>query len=677
MANEEPDLGGKCRSLGVTGEGVLKDPVPGDKHGEIIVIPRDARALPLAQFALSARLTHVLAACGFQRLGELHGLSYFKISAYPNCGRTTIEEIRKLVRSVQLGDVPDPIAVPGLPAPPPSDDLYISIPEFAHELSPLDLPISVRLAGVLESKGIKRLGDLHGTRAGNFKVCVNCGKRTFNELTAIVGRIAKGDFRPVKDDFRPANTAELLELLDRAIKQLPNQWRQMLLLRFGGDGSKGQTLDLIAQKYRLTRERVRQIEQKALSLIVQSASLKINAFLRGMAKRCGEKVFPLRPAVLEKWIAASSAKAGYLPSFYLRLFRELNFEIPIWIPGQELPVASSRDVEISHAAERVLREMLRSDRQVLPLNKVYQHVMEQMRGKKPTVLEFLESLKKSRAIEVDFSSFEPGRARLRRIPIREAVKVILDASPCPLTLEHILTKAREKFGEGVTRWNERTMGNYILIGQGFFLLGPGCYGRRQHFRLPDCLWPEVRRDVGLLLATENKPLSTADMVDARKFAWASQTNKYELAYVLRDDKSFVDLGRFLFGLSEWGIEERSYIKDLIPKILAEAGHPMPPVQIWESLRRLRSMSPNGLQNALRNSPLVCKCGIGLYGLKSWDNSPENHLVMNGKLVEQAVRRSESPLRDQVDANQNPETEIRSLNRRSQRKRRTAAPFLLR
>lgn len=66
---------------------------------------------------------------------------------------------------------------------------------------------------------------------------------------------------PVDVDYlEPLRNSELLEVLE----QLPEKQREVLMHRFGAYGRKKMTLQELADKYGITRERVRQIESKAL-----------------------------------------------------------------------------------------------------------------------------------------------------------------------------------------------------------------------------------------------------------------------------------------------------------------------------------------------------------------------------------------------------------------------------
>jgi RNA polymerase primary sigma factor len=57
----------------------------------------------------------------------------------------------------------------------------------------------------------------------------------------------------------------LREAMDRALEELPARYAMILRMRYGMDGDKPRTLEYIAQKLNLSRERVRQIERDAFT----------------------------------------------------------------------------------------------------------------------------------------------------------------------------------------------------------------------------------------------------------------------------------------------------------------------------------------------------------------------------------------------------------------------------
>jgi RNA polymerase primary sigma factor len=66
----------------------------------------------------------------------------------------------------------------------------------------------------------------------------------------------------------------LREAMERAFEELPARYAQIVRMRYGLDGDRPHTLEAIAQKLCLSRERVRQIEREALSRLRASAEVR-------------------------------------------------------------------------------------------------------------------------------------------------------------------------------------------------------------------------------------------------------------------------------------------------------------------------------------------------------------------------------------------------------------------
>src|SRR5207249_6200255 len=112
---------------------------------------------------------------------------------------------------------------------------------------------------------------------------------------------------------------------------------------------------------------------------------------------------------------------------------------------------------------------------------------------------------------------------------------------------------------------------------------------------------------------------------------------YELAEVLREDARLIDLGRRLFGLAKWGVEEREHIKDLLPKILTQAGRPLTASEMYERLTKFRSAAPTALSTILRDHPKIVRLEFEHYGLRSWGDSHHEFFVTKRSIVERVVR----------------------------------------
>lgn len=92
-----------------------------------------------------------------------------------------------------------------------------------------------------------------------------------------------GDFIPDEDIQAPADAAAFSLLktqLDQVLNTLTEREREVLKLRFGLNDGKSRTLEEVGEKFNVTRERIRQIEAKALrKLRHPSRSKKLKDYL--------------------------------------------------------------------------------------------------------------------------------------------------------------------------------------------------------------------------------------------------------------------------------------------------------------------------------------------------------------------------------------------------------------
>ena len=76
-----------------------------------------------------------------------------------------------------------------------------------------------------------------------------------------------GDFIEDEEALAPAEAASFIllkEQLEEVLETLTPREKEVLRLRFGLDDGKARTLEEVGQRFRVTRERIRQIEAKAL-----------------------------------------------------------------------------------------------------------------------------------------------------------------------------------------------------------------------------------------------------------------------------------------------------------------------------------------------------------------------------------------------------------------------------
>jgi RNA polymerase primary sigma factor len=92
-----------------------------------------------------------------------------------------------------------------------------------------------------------------------------------------------GDFIPDEDASEPAEAASftfLREQLMNVLDTLTDREKKVLILRFGIEDGRTRTLEEVGKEFNVTRERIRQIEAKALrKLRHPSRSKKLKDFL--------------------------------------------------------------------------------------------------------------------------------------------------------------------------------------------------------------------------------------------------------------------------------------------------------------------------------------------------------------------------------------------------------------
>lgn len=108
------------------------------------------------------------------------------------------------------------------------------------------------------------------------------------KATSVDTPIADGEDKTIADaipnDDTPSTDASLTQEslshdVDRALSQLPEKEREILKLSFGLDGTKVMSLEEIGDQFGLTRERVRQIREKAIRKLKCENSMLLRSYL--------------------------------------------------------------------------------------------------------------------------------------------------------------------------------------------------------------------------------------------------------------------------------------------------------------------------------------------------------------------------------------------------------------
>jgi RNA polymerase sigma factor (sigma-70 family) len=214
-----------------------------------------------------------------------------KLIKCPNLGRKTANEVLSLVDLYH--DKPWPIGGHADPAQHEIEPVAESPTTEKLPQNVLDEPITAiltnldtttRLWNLVKSGAFDTitLGDFIADPAAikqNFMAAKNSGRKTANEAIKVLSdyvELARENIEGHLDAFRRSDRDSLLsedienqsqsprQRIQEIVERLPQKELQVLTERYGLDGNTPQTLQDIAHRVHVTRERVRQVESKAI-----------------------------------------------------------------------------------------------------------------------------------------------------------------------------------------------------------------------------------------------------------------------------------------------------------------------------------------------------------------------------------------------------------------------------
>ena len=636
---------------------------PGDLPEQTISIPAHAHRMLLSRLPLSTRLWKVLTRLDCWSLGDLHGKNYQQISAHRHCGSKTVAELERIIGQVSAGESPQIIVSPEparvirpvSPSEPParigsielqSFSGVLSVPPHAWDWPLAQLPLTARLANVLERWECQRLSDLHGKTLAELWQRRNCGRHSLTELHQLLQQIAAGEYDQFMESAYDPDLGRFILRLDERIESLPPRKREILISRLGGEGQAPVSLGELGQQRGLTRERIRQLEVVTMEHLRRSGGPAQASVLSQLAKRCEAGVCPLTSDLLAHWLGATVTECRYALPFYLRLFGELNAQLPVWVEGRR---PGATDAVVKAIARRV-RNCMSEEPASLPLSTVFARLRALDSFNQASPQAFLTALRIDASLQVEFPHPEqPMLApvkldRKRKLNTREWAQLILAEAGRAMRPEELVAAAQQKFGAEFEPASVSYLEVHLPASEGFYLLGTRLVGLRQHIQLPETLWSQAKNELYDFLQQRKCATSVREAFGELAGDWTRQTNAHELACVLREDERFIEERYFHFALAEWDQEERVALRARVTEVLAQVGHPLSLGELAPQVQRfLASATLPALREALPDHPEVCHYGHEYYGLKVWGKRAYAFLVKEAGYVSDLMAGTEPPL----------------------------------
>ncbi|MBZ5671649.1 MAG: hypothetical protein LAO04_18220, partial [Acidobacteriia bacterium] len=277
-------------------------------------LPEGIRHKPLEELHLSTRSYNALKKFGINTFEELFGLSDAQMLRLLWFGRKCLDEVHEIIdqallpsahgadlqqlrersQSVHCASAAETSASPEGKTEVTAAGWRIPVPVGGNLAASVDsLDLSVRSYKVLETLGIKSVGQLLECPKSKLEKAKNIGRKSLAEVQGNLFDYLSGNRQSIV--FIRVGTKILVEGF---LSQLPHKHRGVLADRYGLWDGVAETLHDIGDKYGLTRERIRQIEDKALSRLrrrmgqsVLKASLRKKvegAIAQGPNENCGQ-----------------------------------------------------------------------------------------------------------------------------------------------------------------------------------------------------------------------------------------------------------------------------------------------------------------------------------------------------------------------------------------------------
>ncbi len=354
-------------------------------------------------------------------------------------------------------------------------------------------------------------------------------------------------------DGRSNNHFDVQEVANSLLKNLDERAREVVASRFSILGEKKKTLESIGEKYKITRERVRQIENSSLQILRDIVKKRGNRSLVEFYDRVLSFVRRKGGAVVTESLTEEFLPEESSPASLMSLM--LLFHI-----SPQLKFVKENEQFIAHWQTRDFQADL-----ALSLIDLAKEIL-QKRNSLTSEKDFLTLIKKS-----DFYHTH------RFVLLDETILNFLSLSP-------LLKK--NKFGDwGLSHWAT--------------------------------VKPRGVRDMAyLVLRNFGKPAHFKKITDLiNKVAFSRRVAHFQTVHnELIKDRRFVLVGRGIYALAEWGYEPGT-VADVIKKFLVERNVPLDKEEIVQEVLKKRIVKRNTILLSLQNKNLFEKTKDDKYQIK--------------------------------------------------------------
>lgn len=373
----------------------------------------------------------------------------------------------------------------------------------------------------------------------------------------------------------------LAEIISHLLSNLNPREQDVLRRRYGLAGSEKETLESIGRAHKLTRERIRQIENVSVNKIKKNQSSE--KLLSKLQKTVGDLL---------------SEHGGVIDKAYLfKILHQLA----------KLQNVNSESAEyynhLSFLTSRIINDNLEE------LND--QELFNDLVKLKEQGIEHLAEVATEALNKI-------SEAKLM-VATDDLIDLILKSSTYQKHVDKFQAPGNLDFSnqmkEALPDYSDKVWGNRVVYGliKSIKKLDQNKFGNWGHTAWREVLPKTVNDKIYLVLKNHGKPMYYGDIAkritelgfDAKNVNTATTHNE-----LILDDK-YVLVGRGMYGLKEWGYQDGT-VADVVEAVLKAAARPMAKDELTEAVMKQRLVKQTTVNLALMNKNRFAKNSEGKY-----------------------------------------------------------------
>lgn len=488
------------------------------------------------------------------------------------------------------------------------------LPEWLLNCSISQMGFTVRLKNVCYNKNILTVRDLRNFTAEKLLSLPNMGRKSMRDLAASLMQAIKQHSNNPRMLTDCVDSVILFDHLQKTIDELPENVRQIITARLGAEGTKPQTLQTLGEMFGVTRERIRQIEKKYITSIIERETWD-DTILKKISVLLSQRRTPLylnMLAVEDNWFSGFEGKLEFLQEVIIR-FSEEKVKV---FTFEDRAIISTIDQNAFDALYRKIRDNLAKNIGSNYLkSRIEEYVAMECLGH--GIPEMKELICESLFDSLHFAN-HAGREVLvgmGRGADNWVNKVLAEAEK-PLHYSEIHERVNKIADKQLDIRRVHSCLHAIPESK---LYGRGIYGLRSHLKIDPADAEEIIASVNEMISNgpEFKQWHAAELLQnlIEELPAAEHLTNYTLGIILEDSPNLICLGKQVWvnkSRDDLSTNDRIQMMNAIITVMEEAGGALKHKELIERVSRYRGFKSK--QQQIQANERLIKLAPSLWGL---------------------------------------------------------------